>query len=166
MPMSNDDKDVRNFEALASKTKEQLAKSKEQSAQWLHKAIDTAAEQLEKAGEFTKEEGGRAKEFLKRDLEATREDFANASARVKRALDPHRLGSGMMSLTSHLFESLGDKFKEWSHKTEEVLVFHTGQVTGPGTLTCTDCGTQMHPAGTGRIPPCPKCHKTEFRKSY
>ncbi|MDQ6955909.1 MAG: hypothetical protein Q9M21_01810, partial [Mariprofundaceae bacterium] len=33
-------------------------------------------------------------------------------------------------------------------------------------LTCKDCGHSMHFKKTGRIPPCPKCHKTDFMKGY
>jgi hypothetical protein len=55
---------------------------------------------------------------------------------------------------------------EWAEKTEKHLQFHTGEVTSLGTLTCKGCQAEMHFKGTSRIPPCPKCHQTVFRKSY
>ena len=69
----NEDRDISNFEKLASKTREQLIASKETSLEWLHMAVDASADQLEKAGDFSKEEGERAGRFLKRDLAATRD---------------------------------------------------------------------------------------------
>jgi isocitrate dehydrogenase len=47
-----------------------------------------------------------------------------------------------------------------------VLDYRSGEITSAGTLTCNACGHEMHFKKTGRIPPCPKCHATEFRKSY
>ncbi len=62
----NEDREISNFEKLASKTKEQLMTGREKSMEWLHLAVDASADQLEKAGDFTKEEGERAGRFLKR----------------------------------------------------------------------------------------------------
>lgn len=162
----NEDRDISNFEKLASKTKEQLIASKEKSMEWLHMAVDASADQLEKAGDFSKEEGERARRFLKRDLAATRVEFARARAFVNKVMDPSRVSGGFIGLASHLFGSMGDVFQGWAAKSEEALAFHTGEVSGPGKLTCTDCGTELNLERSSRIPPCPKCHKTDFRKSY
>ena len=162
----SDDREISNFEKLAAKTKEQLIAGKEKSLEWLQRAVDASADQLEKAGEFSKEEGERAKQFLKRDLAATRADFNRASESVSKGLSPSRVGGGFIDLASHLFSSMGDTFQAWAAKSEEALAFHTGETSGPGTLTCTKCGTELHLERTSRIPPCPKCHKAEFRKSY
>ena len=43
-------------------------------------------------------------------------------------------------------------------------LYHTGEVTGPGTLVCAGCGKELHFHKAGRIPPCPKCHGTEYRR--
>ena len=161
-----EDRDISNFEKLASRTKEHLVDSKEKSLEWLHMAVDASAEQLEKAGEFTKEEGERAGRFLKRDLAATRVDFARARASVNKGLNPARVGGGFVDLASHLFGSMGEMFQGWAAKSEEALSFHTGEVSSPGKLTCTECGSELNFEKSSRIPPCPKCHKTGFRKSY
>lgn len=162
----NEDQDISNYEKLASKTKEQLIDSRDHSMRWLHGAVDASAEQLEKAGAFTKEEGERAGRFLKRDLAATRVDFARARASISKGLNPSRVGGGFVDLASHLFESMGEAFQGWAAKSEEALAFNTGEVSGPGTLTCNACGTELQLEQSSRVPPCPKCHKTVFRKSY
>jgi len=162
----NEDRDIKNYERLAEKTRQMFESGKDKSAAWIDEALAKAAEQLEEAGELTKEESQRAKEFLRKDLEATKEDFEKASQAAKRALDPARAGAGFANLASHLFDVLGDTFKAWAARSEEAVTFHTGQITGPGTLTCKACGTELHLDHTARIPPCPKCHKTDYRKSY
>jgi hypothetical protein len=162
----SDDPEITNFEKLAARTKEQLIAGKDKSMEWLGRAVDASAEQLEKAGEFSKEEGERARQFLKRDLAATRVDFTRARAFVNKGLDPSRVGGGFVNLASHLFGSMGDMFQGWAAKSEEALAYNTGEISGPGLLTCTDCGAELHLERPSRIPPCPKCHKTDFRKSY
>ncbi|PCI18096.1 MAG: hypothetical protein COB62_07115, partial [Piscirickettsiaceae bacterium] len=34
----------------------------------------------------------------------------------------------------------------------------------PGTLECIACKQTLNFKKTGHIPPCPKCHKTEFKR--
>ena len=162
----SDDRELSNFEKLAAKTKEQLIEGGEKSSEWLQRAVDGSAEQLEKAGEFSKEEGERARRLLLRALAATRADFSRAADSVKKGLHPSRVGGGFADLASHLFGSLGGAFQAWAAKSEESLAFKTGEISGPGTLTCTACGTELHLEQPTRIPPCPKCHKTGFRRSY
>jgi hypothetical protein len=128
----NEDRDISNFEKLASKTKEQLIASKDKSMEWLHMAVDASVDQLSKAGDFTKEEGERAGRFLKRDLAATRVDFDRARDAMNRGLNPSRVSGGFVGLASHLFGSMGDVFQGWAAKAEEALAFNTGEVSRSG----------------------------------
>ena len=73
---------------------------------------------------------------------------------------------GFLSLASEVFERAGSGLSRLSDRIEKPLQFDTGEVTGPGTLTCVACGSQMRFRDSGRIPPCPKCHATSFKKSY
>jgi len=43
--------------------------------------------------------------------------------------------------------------------------YHTGEISGPGTLACDECGEKLHFYKAGKIPPCPKCHATVFHRS-
>ncbi|MEE9491971.1 MAG: hypothetical protein V3W04_01145, partial [Gammaproteobacteria bacterium] len=45
--------------------------------------------------------------------------------------------------------------------------YHTGEVTGPGTLHCAECEEILTFHQPGKIPQCPKCHSTTYhRKQY
>ena len=54
-------------------------------------------------------------------------------------------------------EKLADQAREASR-------YHTGEVTGPGTLICEGCGKEIHFHKAGRIPPCPGCQGTGFTR--
>ncbi len=64
--------------------------------------------------------------------------------------------------------SIADHTKvEWAALAAQayrVGEWHTGEVTGPGELTCLDCGGTTHLSRVGRIPPCPHCHHTRFHR--
>jgi len=47
---------------------------------------------------------------------------------------------------------------------QQAAVYRTGEITGPGTLLCDQCGEKLHFQKAGRIPPCPKCHATTFHR--
>lgn len=42
---------------------------------------------------------------------------------------------------------------------------HTGEITSPCTLACTQCVATLQLARTATVPPCPRCATTEFTKS-
>ena len=46
----------------------------------------------------------------------------------------------------------------------ELAGYHTGEITGPGTLVCDNCGEELHFHKPSRIPPCPKCKGTSFHR--
>ena len=51
-------------------------------------------------------------------------------------------------------------FKDFQTNT----LYKTGEICGPGTLRCLNCGQEMRMTSNNHIPPCPKCHHTEFER--
>jgi len=76
-----------------------------------------------------------------------------------------------MSLIKHEFFEL---FSAAADKTTTELMrlklqaenaeYHTGELTGLGTLVCDQCGEKLHFHKPGHIPPCPKCISTHFHR--
>lgn len=44
--------------------------------------------------------------------------------------------------------------------------YHTGELTGLGTLVCDQCGDKLHFQKPGHGPPCPKCSSTHFHRQH
>jgi hypothetical protein len=160
------EREIGNFDKLAARTKVHLLSGAGKSLETLQEVMDAAAGQLEKAGEFSREEGERARQYLKRDLAATRVDFDRAAKAIDQALNSSRVRGGFYDLTSHLFGSLSDVFRAWAGKSEDALAYRAGEISGPGTLTCTNCGAAWSLDRPSYIPPCQSCNQTEYRKSY
>ena len=126
-------------------------------------ALKKAKEELASAGDFSREQADKLGEYVRRDL---KENADKAREAVKKAVEPQRLAAGVQSAFSRILTTTTETLTELAERSEKVLEYKTGEVTSPGTLTCKDCSAEMHMTKTTRIPPCPKCHKTVFRKSY
>jgi len=156
---NNEQHEVGLYEKLASRTAELL----EEGKKTLDEALKKAKEELSKAGDFSGEQMDKVASYVKRDVADNAEKATEA---VKKAVDPQRVAAGAQSIFARILNSASDALSDLAEKAEKTVEFKTGEVTSSGTLTCKDCGAEMHMKTTGRIPPCPKCHKTTFRKSY
>ena len=157
---------VDGYEDLAQKTKEFLEQAEEKSEHAFENALEKAKQMLVDAGEFTKKEAEDLRDYLRRDLETTESDLRRWSEQAQKALNPSRVGTGFLNLVSSLVDETSGVLGKLGEKVNDALTYHTGEITGPGTLTCTKCGKEMHRENSGHIPPCSGCKGTTFRKHY
>jgi Zn finger protein HypA/HybF involved in hydrogenase expression len=147
------------YEKLASRTADLL----EEGKKTFDEALKKAKEELSAAGDFSREQADKLGEYVRRDL---KENAGKAKDAVVKAVEPQRVAAGVQSAFTRILTSAAETLTELAEKSEKSLEFKTGEITSPGTLTCKECEAEMHMTKTTRIPPCPKCHKTIFRKSY
>ncbi|MDQ6998109.1 MAG: NADP-dependent isocitrate dehydrogenase [Mariprofundus sp.] len=151
------------YDELAARFKEQFETGAERSAEFAGIAMEKARKQLTAAGAFSEEQGQNLKTFLERDLSQMAETMRDEA---KEKLNPARVGAGAMSSLSALLNMAGSRFASIAEKTKEAISCRSGEITSAGTLTCVSCDHELHFKKTGRVPPCPNCHATTFRKSY
>lgn len=150
------------YEKLATRTAELLDEGKKT----LDEALKKAGEEISSMGDFSREQAEKISVFVRRDIASMGVQAGKTREALKKAVDPQRVAVGIQSAFSRILSSAAGTLGEWAEKSEKHLEYKTGDVTSPGTLSCKDCGAEMHLKTTVRIPPCPKCHKTLFRKSY
>lgn len=163
MTESNDpnkeQQDVSLYEKLAARTADLIVEGRKT----FEDALKKAKEELSAAGDFSRERLDKIGNYVRRDLG---ENADKAREAVIKAVEPQRLAVGVQSTFSRILTSAAETLTELAAKSEKHLEYQTGEVTSPGTLTCKECGAELHMTRTTRIPPCAKCHKTLFRKSY
>ena len=142
----------RNLEKAGALTEESFEKALKESREWARQLKDHYAEDIPKVTEF-----------LRRDFQ---EAVRQAGDQTRRRLDLNRIGAGVMGLVQRMAQKAGSQLDSFASKLDERLAYKTGEVAGPGTLTCTQCSQQLVFDAATRIPPCPKCHNTGFRRSY
>jgi predicted phage gp36 major capsid-like protein len=161
-PEGPEQQEVRFYEKLAARTADLLESGRKN----FDEALKKAGEELAAASNFSREQAEKIGGYVRRDFTQFAEQADKARTAVKQAADPQRVAAGMQSTLSRILRSAAETLSELAAKTEKQLEHRTGEVTSPGTLTCRGCGAEMHFTATVRIPPCPKCHQTLFRKSY
>jgi NADH pyrophosphatase NudC (nudix superfamily) len=132
----------------------------------LQKQIEHARETAVDLGELSREEAERIGDYLRRDVEEvaryvaeTEQDFRDWF-RFDLKLVEQRFLQMFELMVDHTRTEL-DRLADRASGIEEL---RTGEVAAPGTLYCTGCGKELHFHETGRIPPCPKCRATTYRR--
>lgn len=159
---NNEQDEVSFYNKIISRTEELLESGRKN----LDDALKRAGDELSAAGHFTREQSEKISAYVKRDIQNAVNNAGKAKENLKDAVTPMRVAAGAQSLFSKILSSTAETLSEWAKKSEQQLEFKTGEVTSPGTLTCKNCMEEIHMKKTARIPPCPRCHQTLFRKSY
>jgi hypothetical protein len=132
----------------------------------LRRSIEKAQETAVELGELTRDEAEDIGAWLYRDLVAAGSHFKASGSdfgawlRFDTALVEQRL----WDLFSRAADRTSLALLDFREQLERAAHYGTGQVTGPGTLACENCGKQLHFHAIGHIPPCPKCHHTRFER--
>ncbi len=133
----------------------------------LQKALDLARDQAVHLGQVTVEEAYEIGEYIKRDINDAAEYMMDSSAEFYDwlMLDIEVIEHKVMEL----FLSVADftrieleQFKQTASLTEQITVYKSGEITGPGTLICESCGKAKPFLSSDEITDCLKCGHTRF----
>jgi len=132
----------------------------------LNASIEHAAEKAVELGELTREEARLIGGYLKRDLEDAGQHLAATGSDLRawmrfdleliedRLLDFFQSGVDRSRLELSVFET--------SATDAEVVLYRSGEVTGPGTLQCGECGELAVFRAPALIEPCAACRGEVF----
>lgn len=130
--------------------------------------LDVAKEKTSELGGLSQEEINKVSDYVKRDVENAAHNLTDDSADSL---------SEWLKFDIELLENFAlDAFLDVADKTRielaklqqnamEASLYHSGEITGPGTLTCTKCGKQLIFKTTSEIPQCPECGNKTFQRS-
>ncbi len=174
MNQDNKDKDKNNMEEATDKLVDGYNTMLDKLSEWTEKADEAAGPMVingvKEAEEFlaelktwSKEEIDLISRYVKRDLHdaAASMEKENKSFLEWLEFDIHRIEDRVLSV----FANMADQTRiELDHIKDIADTWHTGEVTSIGTLKCKNCGKELHFYKAGRIPPCPSCSHTEFKR--
>jgi hypothetical protein len=154
------------YEKMFERAIEKFHGAEEKTAHLLHQLIDEARDKAIELKEVSEEEAGKLTIYLKRDLNDTAIFLSKTG---------HELEDWLGFETKLIESSILDQLLKAADKTtlellkmkenaEKASSYHTGEITGPSTLACDQCGEHLHFRRAGKIPPCPKCHATRFHR--
>lgn len=150
---------------------ERASKAFEQAESGIHsmkQAFDRARDKAVELGELTREEAEEIADYLKRDFHEAAHYLADTGHELRDwlHLDIELIEQSLLELISSVADKTIIELKQIEQQARLASEYHTGQITGPGSLECVECGEVLHFKQTGHIPPCPKCqHSVFIRKS-
>lgn len=154
------------YEAMLERVHQSAEGVEKQSLSWLRETLAEVRDRTVELGELTREEADKISRYVERDLKDAATFVAETGQELRdwlqfdwRLLQDRMLGMfvGMADQTALTLRNIADQAREATH-------YHTGEIVAPGTLVCAGCGEVLHFRKTGRIPPCPKCHASSFRR--
>lgn len=138
-----------------------------QSGDAVHHVIDEIQNDIAAVNKFGDDEVVKLKEYVKRDL-------IDAAVYLDKTDKELAFWVGFdVALIKREFWELFSKAADQTTKAlyqlkreAEYAEYHTGELTGLGTLVCDHCGEKLHFHKPGHIPPCPKCNSTHFHRQH
>ena len=154
------------YELMLERAMADYRKAKEKAGPALHEFIDKARDTAVELGELTGEEAEKLASYLKRDLTDAAGHLAEVSDELKEWLgfEAQLVKAEVFDLFLQAADHTTLELRKLKQQAEQALHYRTGEITGPGTLICEQCGEKLHFHKPGHIPPCPKCHATQFRR--
>lgn len=133
------------------------------NAETLMQAFERATTELKKTGEYTADTVNKIAGTLRKDMASVAqkmgpkwEAFTGKSADLFDVW--HDRGSQFLAQAA---KAVGDWMQQAGAKLEQ-QIYRTGEMANSGMFECTGCRERVVLRTPAHLPPCAKCHKTEF----
>jgi len=132
----------------------------------LKSAVETARQNAVEFGELTREEADQISYYVRRDLHDAGEYLSRTGREFREwaQIDLSMAEQGLVDLFMRAADRTRLEFEAFARELKEGPPYHSGEMTGAGTLSCQNCGQTMNFHGPAHIPPCPKCRGKVFRR--
>lgn len=157
------DKLVHGYNTMMDKLSEWAEKADEQAGPLLTNGLRETARFMDELSDWSKEEIDLISRYVKRDLHdaAVNMEKDNQDLKAWFRFDLNLIEDKILDI----FASMTDRTRQELNKLDKMAnEWHTGEITGIGTLVCKKCGKEIHFHKPGRIPPCSQCKHTSFER--
>jgi polyhydroxyalkanoate synthesis regulator phasin/predicted RNA-binding Zn-ribbon protein involved in translation (DUF1610 family) len=161
------DKLVEAYERMLKRIHETFEVAETERVPAFRELLSKARDNMVELGELTREEANKVAEYVERDIKDAAGYIADTGEDLKSwwRFDLDLIEQRMLDVFSRVADQTSVQLHDWAEQARQASLYHTGDVTGPGALVCDSCGMELHMHKTGRIPPCPKCHGTAFKRA-
>lgn len=154
------------YEDMLEAVHDILVRAEEQGSGTLRNALEHASENLVELGRLSREEARDVADWIERDLHGAGEHLRAESGELRDWLrfDLELIEDRLMALFAAVADQTALKLRNLALEAHPDGVWKAGEITGPGALICKACGKELHFYEVSRIPACPACHATAYRR--
>ncbi|MFK7815178.1 MAG: zinc ribbon-containing protein [Gammaproteobacteria bacterium] len=169
MPSHNDPMDALGaiYEKMYEYTVDNFHNVENKTEQLAHKLIDEAKDNAIRLEKVTQKEADELARYLKRDLSDTATFLAKSGNELKGWLgyETTLLENELLDLLLKIADKTTVNLLQLKESTQPLSEYYSGEITGPGTLICDECGEKIYLYKAGTIPVCSKCNDTKFHRN-
>lgn len=154
------------YETMLERVDEMLEKAEKSAIPSLRKSLEQAREKAVELNELTREEAEKLAGYLERDMKDAAHLFSEKGEELRNwwRFDVKLVEQRLMEMFANVADRTRVELDRFAEQAREASFYHTGEVTGPGTLVCVECGKELHFHKAGHIPPCPGCRGTRYQR--
>lgn len=160
------DKLVDAYEQMLKRTHERIEEAQEESGPRFRELLGKVRDHMVELGELTREEANKVSEYIERDIKDAAEYIAETGEDLRDwwRFDMELMEQRMLDMFARVADQTALNLAQWAESARLMSLYQAGEIAGPGTLTCDQCGAEINLAKAGRIPACADCGGTLFRR--
>ncbi len=164
---------VEAYNQMMTRVRDSIESAEVNAVPTLQKAIEQAKMQAIHLGEISLEEAEEVGNYIKRDINDAAEYLMETSHEFSEwlMLDIDIIEQKVLELFLSVADKTRLELEQFAHPGCEVdpkikdTEYRSGEITGPGSLVCMNCGEMIQFSQTDKIPQCPHCQGTEFKRA-
>lgn len=155
---------------MLERVRQGLESTEDDVATRLQYVIDAAKEKAFELGGLTREEAEKVGEYLLRDMQDASGYLAQEGKQLGDWLKfdielvEERLAEVLTETLDHAVNTTNLELQQLADTAAKENLWYTGEVTGPGTLVCDNCGHELNFYHIQDVPGCPRCDGTIFKR--
>jgi polyhydroxyalkanoate synthesis regulator phasin len=146
------DRLVEAYEKMVHQLHEGVEHLEKQTLPNLRDRLAAVREKMVELGELSREEAEKVSGYLQRDLEDAAHFIAETNEEFRQWLrfDVELIEDRLLNSLAKVADQTSLQLKAWADRARRTP-YHTGEVTGPGSLACIACGRYWHYTKTGTL---------------
>ncbi|WP_428609375.1 zinc ribbon-containing protein [Sedimenticola sp.] len=154
------------YERMLEYVDDVIGKAEKNTLPTLKKSLETAREKAVELNELTREEAEKIAAYVERDMKDAAHFLVETGEEFREwfRFDVKLIEGRLMEMFATVADRTRLELERFANQARQAAVYRTGEITGPGTLVCEECGKALHFHKAGHIPPCSQCRGTTYRR--
>jgi hypothetical protein len=154
------------YENMLAHVHHAMEHTKESTLPGLREYLSDVREKMVELGELSREEAEEIAAYIERDIKDAASYLAETGEELSQwwRFDIQQVEDRLLEMFISVADQTKLELERLAQRARTGSRYQAGEITGPGTLVCRQCGRELHFHQTGRIPPCSACQGTEFQR--